>query len=305
MHASTLQVILPVGISFYTFQTLSYSIDIYRGNLKATRDPVAFAAFVSFFPQLVAGPSSAPPTSCRRSPRPAPSPTSKGATACASSSGACSRRSSSPTPVRPTSTCASTTPRLLRLHPHPRAILFSFQIYGDFSGYSDIAIGTAKLFGVELMSNFKTPFFAKSVPEFWNRWHISLNTWMNDYVFFPMAFCLAKSQKDGRDGCRSADFPHQRIVARIGLEVRPCGAPSTESHSCPTSSAQKRPGILVCQPQARKEMSLTCPPLGTSGLMALPIGVNLLAWIFFQGGFGQLMVGTTIRAMTRWNPDSP
>ena len=111
MHASTLQIILPVGISFYTFQTLSYSIDIYRGNLKATRTPSPSPPSSPSFPSSSRGPSSAPPTSCRRSPRPANSPTSRGATACASSSGACSRRSSSPTPVRPTSTCASTTPR--------------------------------------------------------------------------------------------------------------------------------------------------------------------------------------------------
>ena len=121
---------------------------------------------------------------------------------------------------------------------------------------------------------------------------------MNDYVFFPMAFAWRKAKKTGVMAAVLLTFLISGLWHRIGLEVRPCGAPSTESHSCPTSSAQKRPGILVCQPQARKEMSLTCPPLGTSGLMALPIGVNLLAWIFFQGGFGQLMVGTTIRAMT-------
>ncbi|WP_108868372.1 MBOAT family O-acyltransferase [Aquimarina aquimarini] len=183
----TLNVILPVGISFYTFQTLSYAIDIYKEKLKPTKDFIAFATFVSFFPQLVAGPI---------------------------------ERASNLLPQfleqrKYTYHNVSSGVKLmiwgffLKLVVADRAaiyvdavynnidnheglsfiaatILFAFQIYGDFAGYSLIAIGTAKFFGFHLMTNFRRPYFSASVSEFWTRWHISLSTWFRDYLYIPL-----------------------------------------------------------------------------------------------------------------------
>ena len=187
MHASTLQIILPVGISFYTFQTLSYSIDIYRGNLKATRDPVAFAAFVSFFPQLVAGP-------IERATNLLPQITSP--RKFTYEQGRDGMRLILWGMFKKVVVADSCAPYVDMCFDNPEAfsgatlilgaILFSFQIYGDFSGYSDIAIGTAKLFGFELMTNFKFPYFSRDIAEFWRRWHISLSTWFRDYLYIPL-----------------------------------------------------------------------------------------------------------------------
>ena len=187
MHASTLQVILPVGISFYTFQTLSYSIDIYRGNLKATRDPIAFAAFVSFFPQLVAGP-------IERATNLLPQITSP--RTFTYEQGRDGMRLILWGMFKKVVVADSCAPYVDMCFDNPEAfsgatlilgaVLFSFQIYGDFSGYSDIAIGTAKLFGFELMTNFKFPYFSRDIAEFWRRWHISLSTWFRDYLYIPL-----------------------------------------------------------------------------------------------------------------------
>ena len=192
-HLSTegllIKVILPVGISFYTFQALSYSIDIYRGKIEPTKDIVAFFAFISFFPQLVAGPieraSSLLPQFLKK------------------------REFDYDTAMESmrqilwglfkklliANNCAYAVDSVFYLHsrtPIPgsdlllAAILFSFQIYADFSGYSDIAIGTAKLFGIKLSRNFNNPYFSRNVSEFWRRWHISLMSWFRDYVYIPL-----------------------------------------------------------------------------------------------------------------------
>lgn len=182
-----INVLLPVGISFYTFQTLAYVIDVYRGEVCAEHHFGKYAAFISFFPQLVAGPI---------------------------------ERTSNLLPQIKRENCfaygqASYGMKLMvwgffkkiviadtlavyvdavynNLHDHTGMILgiatifFTIQIYCDFSGYSDIAVGCAKLFGIDLMSNFKSPYFSCSVKEFWSRWHISLSTWFRDYVYIPL-----------------------------------------------------------------------------------------------------------------------
>ena len=198
MHAATLQIILPVGITFYTFQTLSYSIDIYRGKLKATREPVAFAAFVAFFPQLVAGPIERATNLLPQITAPRKFTFEQGrdgmrlilwgmfkkvvvAASCAPYVDMCM--------ADPSAVFGST----LVLG----AFLFFFQMYADFSGYSDIAIGTAKLFGFELMTNFKFPYLARNFAEFWRSWHISLNTWIIDYLFMPLVLAWRKAGKRG------------------------------------------------------------------------------------------------------------
>ena len=182
-----LKVILPVGISFYTFQALSYSIDVYRGKMGPTKDIVAFFAFISFFPQLVAGPieraTNLLPQFQRR------------------------REFDYDTAVDGmrqilwglfkkivvADNCAVYVDQVFSTYTEQSgstlllaAIFFTFQIYGDFSGYSDIAIGTAKLFGIKLMRNFNVPYFSRDIAEFWRRWHISLTTWFRDYVYIPL-----------------------------------------------------------------------------------------------------------------------
>jgi len=183
----TLGIILPVGISFYTFQTLSYSIDIYRGRLAATRDPVAFFAFVSFFPQLVAGPIERashllPQFEKKRTFDP-----------CLASDG---MRQILWGLIKKVVIADNAARSVDMIFSDPGAFgppmilagifLFAVQIYGDFSGYSDIAIGTARLFGFSLMQNFAFPYFSRDIAEFWRRWHISLSSWFRDYVFIPL-----------------------------------------------------------------------------------------------------------------------
>lgn len=183
----TLNVILPVGISFYTFQTLSYSLDVHKGNLKPTKDLLSFATYVAFFPQLVAGP-------IERASHLLPqiegvkkfkySQSVEGLklmlwgmfkkVAIADSLALIVDDIFTNSAGYPSTTLAL------------GAIFFAFQIYCDFSGYSDIAIGTSKLFGIELMSNFRFPYFSRSIAEFWRRWHISLSTWFRDYLYIPM-----------------------------------------------------------------------------------------------------------------------
>ena len=184
---STLQIILPVGISFYTFQTMSYTLDIYYGKLKPTKDFITFATFVSFFPQLVAGPierarNLLPQMNTKRSFK-----YMQGIEGLRLILWGLYKK------VVIADSLGLHVNMIFDDYPSYNGgvlciglIYFSFQIYCDFSGYSDIAIGTAKLLGLELMSNFKFPYFAKSLPEFWKRWHISLSTWFRDYLYIPL-----------------------------------------------------------------------------------------------------------------------
>jgi D-alanyl-lipoteichoic acid acyltransferase DltB (MBOAT superfamily) len=187
IQANSLDIILPVGISFYTFQTLGYTIDVYRNKIEPAKDFVAFSAFVSFFPQLVAGP-------IERAAHLLPQFYQKRsfdytraadgmrqilwglfkkmviADNCAEYANLIFNHS------------AAYSGSTLVLG----ALFFAFQIYGDFSGYSDIAIGTSRLFGFDLMQNFNFPYFSRDIAEFWRRWHISLSTWFRDYLYIPL-----------------------------------------------------------------------------------------------------------------------
>jgi len=187
INANSLNIILPVGISFYTFQTLSYTIDVYKRKLEPTKDIVAFSAFVSFFPQLVAGP-------IERATNLLPQFYKK-------------RSFNSENAVRGikqiiwglfkkivvADSCAQYANDIFNNYQEYNsltlilgALYFSFQIYCDFSGYSDIAIGTSRLFGFNLMKNFAFPYFSRDISEFWRRWHISLSTWFRDYLYIPL-----------------------------------------------------------------------------------------------------------------------
>jgi len=183
----SLQIVLPVGISFYTFQALSYTIDVYRKKLEPTRSIVDYFAFISFFPQLVAGP-------IERATNLLPQFYTK-------------RKFDYHNAVDGmrqilwglfkkiviADNCATYANDIFANYTDYSgstlvlgALFFAFQIYGDFSGYSDIAIGTARLFGFSLMQNFAFPYFSRDIAEFWRRWHISLSTWFRDYLYIPL-----------------------------------------------------------------------------------------------------------------------
>ncbi len=187
LHASSLNIILPVGISFYTFQTLSYTIDIYRKKTQPTSDVIAFFSFVSFFPQLVAGP-------IERASNLLPQFFKKRTFNYEQAvDGLRQMLFGFFKKMVIADNCAIFVDEIFNSHEVLSgstlllgAIYFAFQIYGDFSGYSDIAIGTAKLFGFDLMVNFRTPYFSRDIAEFWRRWHISLSTWFRDYVYIPL-----------------------------------------------------------------------------------------------------------------------
>ena len=182
-----LNIILPVGISFYTFQTLSYTIDIYRGRLSPTKNFIDFAVFVSFFPQLVAGPierASSLLPQISKTPMPTRSQIKEGVVLIVT--GLFKKVMIGDAAGRIVDHIFSQpdiykSPELLAA-----LVLFSIQIYADFSGYSSIARGTAKLLGIELMKNFEQPYLSQNITEFWRRWHISLSTWLRDYLYFSL-----------------------------------------------------------------------------------------------------------------------
>ncbi len=182
-----LNMILPVGISFYTFQTMSYSIDIYRGQMKATNRFFDFALFVSFFPQLVAGPIERASELLPRLLNPrilSFDQSTRGAFLILF--GLFKKVAIADSIAGSVNAIYETTGVVSWLDVVVATFLFTIQIYCDFSGYSDIARGTAKLLGVELMTNFNLPYFSKSPSEFWRRWHISLSTWLRDYLYIPL-----------------------------------------------------------------------------------------------------------------------
>lgn len=187
INANSLSVILPVGISFYTFQTLSYTIDVYKKKLEPTADLVAFSAFVCFFPQLVAGPieratNLLPQFSKRRT-----FSYALGVDGLRQILWGLFKK------VVIADNCAEYANFVFNNYEGYNGstlllgtFFFAFQIYGDFSGYSDIAIGTSRLFGFNLKQNFAMPYFSRDIAEFWRRWHISLSTWFRDYVYIPL-----------------------------------------------------------------------------------------------------------------------
>ncbi|WP_273275459.1 MBOAT family O-acyltransferase, partial [Maribacter polysiphoniae] len=187
LDVSTLNIILPVGISFYTFQTLSYTIDIYRRQLKPTNDPIAFFAFVAFFPQLVAGP-------IERASHLLPQfyKTHKFNYTQIKSGlllivfGLFKKMVIADRAALYVNEVYNNPGNYEGIETITATVLFAVQIYCDFSGYSDIAIGTARTLGFDLMKNFDSPYLSKSITEFWRRWHISLSTWFRDYVYIPL-----------------------------------------------------------------------------------------------------------------------
>jgi len=193
---STLNIILPVGLSFYTFQSIAYVIDVYRKQIEPERNYLSFLAFVSFFPQLVAGPIS-------RASQLLPQFSQKRIfiyedavvgmrhilwglfKKCVIAD----RLAYTVDLIYADSGSYHGLPVIIA------TIFFALQIYCDFSGYSDIALGTARLFGFNLVENFRTPYFSSSFREFWQRWHISLSQWFRDYVYIPLGGSRAKTHR--------------------------------------------------------------------------------------------------------------
>ncbi len=182
-----LNIILPVGISFYTFQALSYSIDVYRQKIEPTYNVIEFFAFVSFFPQLVAGPIERATNLLPQFQRVRTFDYDQAADGMRQILWGLFKK------IVVADNCSIIADKIFSdsqsfsgCNLLIGALMFSFQIYGDFSGYSDIAIGTSKLFGIKLMRNFNVPYFSRDIAEFWRRWHISLTTWFRDYVYIPL-----------------------------------------------------------------------------------------------------------------------
>jgi len=186
-NLTTLQVILPVGISFYTFHGLSYVIDIYYGRIKPERNFINYSVFVCFFPLLVAGPIERATHLLPQITRERTFDYTKAVDGLRQILWGLFKK------IVIADNCASiVNPIFDNYHTQSSsnlllgAILFAFQIYGDFSGYSDIALGTARLLGIELLRNFGFPYFSRDIAEFWRRWHISLTTWFRDYLYIPL-----------------------------------------------------------------------------------------------------------------------
>jgi len=187
INASTLNIVLPVGISFYTFQTLSYTIDVYNRKLEPTKDLTIFLAFVSFFPQLVAGPIERATNFLSQFYEKRKFSYTNAVDGMRQIIWGLFKK------VVIADNCAKYANLIFDNYTDYNGstlllgtFFFAFQIYGDFSGYSDIAIGVSRVFGFELKRNFAFPFFSRDIAEFWRRWHISLTTWFRDYLYIPL-----------------------------------------------------------------------------------------------------------------------
>lgn len=186
-HLSTLNIILPVGISFYTFHGLSYVFDIYNNKIKPSHNWSNYTLFVSFFPLLVAGPIERATHLLPQVEKERTFNYSQAIDGLRQILWGLFKK------VVIADNCASLVNTVFATHEHQNgsalalgAVLFAIQIYGDFSGYSDMALGTARLLGFELLQNFRYPYFSRDIAEFWRRWHISLSSWFKDYLYIPL-----------------------------------------------------------------------------------------------------------------------
>jgi alginate O-acetyltransferase complex protein AlgI len=271
----SLNIILPVGISFYTFQSMSYAIDIYRRELKATKDPVAFFTFVCFFPQLVAGP-------IERAANLLPQFYTKRVFNYEDAKHGLRQMLSGF--MKKMIIADNLAPHVANIFNNWKdsdpitlfigVFFFAFQIYCDFSGYSDIAVGLANLFGFKLMRNFAFPYFSRDIGEFWRRWHISLSTWFRDYVYIPLG---------GNKGSMAKKVRNVMITFTVsGLWH---GANWTfvawgflnGLYLLPQSVSRKR----------KKQTEIIAahsffPRIGEFSRLLLTFALTLLAWVFFR-----------------------
>ncbi|UJP64903.1 MBOAT family O-acyltransferase [Mongoliitalea daihaiensis] len=274
-HVSTLQIILPVGISFYTFQTLSYTIDVYRGKLEPSKDFIAFAAFVGFFPQLVAGP-------IERAVNLLPQFYKFRAFDYGSAVlGARQALWGFFKKVVIADNCAPLVDQIFSGSETLEgstlllgAFLFACQIYGDFSGYSDIAIGISRFFGINLMQNFAFPYFSRDIAEFWRRWHISLSTWFRDYVYIPLG---------GSQGGNSMKIRNTVIIFVVSGFWH--GANWTFIFWGLLNALYFVPLMLFGKNRANMDIvakGKLFPSVQETGMMMITFFLTLLAWILFR-----------------------
>jgi len=271
----TLRVILPVGISFYTFQTLSYTIDIYRKKIESSKNPIAFFAFVSFFPQLVAGP-------IERAASLLPQFHKKREFNIESAKdglrqmlwGFFKKIVVADNMARSVEYVFSNHETLDGLTLFLGVFFFAIQIYCDFSGYSDIAIGTARLFGFNLMRNFAYPYFSRDIAEFWRRWHISLSSWFRDYVYIPMGGSFVGK------GRRIFN-----IVVTFTVSGFWHGANFTFIMWGLINGLYYIPLMLINKQKKNTDIvaqGKLMPNLGEMGAMFITFMMALLAWVFFR-----------------------
>jgi D-alanyl-lipoteichoic acid acyltransferase DltB (MBOAT superfamily) len=187
VHLTTLNIILPVGISFYTFQSLSYTIEVYRKQMSATKDIISYAAFISFFPQLVAGPIERARNMLPQFQKNRLFNYNQAVQGVQLILWGLFKK------VVVADLCSEYVNASFGNYVNKggmelilSAVYFAFQIYGDFSGYTDVARGLAKMFGIEFIINFRYPYFSRDIAEFWRRWHISLSSWFRDYLYLPL-----------------------------------------------------------------------------------------------------------------------
>lgn len=199
INPGTLNIILPVGISFYTFHGLSYVIDIYKNRIEPEKNFIDYSVFVSYFPLLVAGPIERATHLLPQIKKPRTFNYEQGTNGLYLILWGLFKK------MVIADNCAPLVDSVFGAEQLPAstllvgAVLFAFQIYADFSGYSDIAIGTSKLFGIELLTNFRFPYFSRNIAEFWRRWHISLSTWFRDYLYIPLGGSKAGTWKSIRN----------------------------------------------------------------------------------------------------------
>lgn len=236
----TLNLILPVGISFYSFQAMSYAIDVYRRKISATHDPAAFFVFISFFPQLVAGPieraSNILPQFLRNRRRFTYKRGVEGMQLILW--GLFKKMVVADNAAVIVNQIFADPQDVGTINLWIGALLFTFQIYGDFSGYSDIAIGTSRLFGIDLMKNFSLPYFSRDIAEFWRKWHISLTTWFRDYLYIPPRRKPQREDKNNRQHSRRVSG--ERALARRQFHICGLGCISCTPFHPPRDSRQKQ-----------------------------------------------------------------
>jgi D-alanyl-lipoteichoic acid acyltransferase DltB (MBOAT superfamily) len=274
----TLRVILPAGISFYTFQTLSYVIDVYRRQLPATRNLIDYLAYVSFFPQLVAGP-------IERAPRLLPQFRNKRRFDYADSVEGCrlilwgcfKKLALADNLAGFVDRCYAAPAQFNGPHLAVATVFFAFQIYCDFSAYSDIAAGTARLFGIRLIRNFALPYFSRSPAEFWRRWHISLSTWFRDYLFIPLGGSRAAAPRRALNIMitfavsglwHGAGWTFITWGALNGLAVAPGALRATPRQKCRATDVPGGPGPL--------------PTVHDAARMLATFTFICTTWVFFR-----------------------
>ncbi|WP_081209998.1 MBOAT family O-acyltransferase [Salegentibacter sediminis] len=275
LNANSLNIILPVGISFYTFQTLSYTIDVYKERLEPTKNFISFAAFVSFFPQLVAGPIERASNLLPQFYKPRKFEYSQGVDGMRQILWGLFKK------VVIADNCAVYANHIFENSADMSgstlalgAVFFTFQIYGDFSGYSDIAIGTARLFGFNLMQNFASPYFSRDIAEFWRRWHISLSTWFRDYLYIPLG---------GSRGGTLMKVRNTFIIFIVSGFWH--GANWTFIVWGALNAVYFLPLLLTNKNRQNMEVVAEdsyLPSLKEMGQMTLTFGLTVIAWVFFR-----------------------